>query len=172
MTDGAERAVVIVFGQLSQGTVAVYLVLLVVIGDGDGITIDTLLSIFQMLAHPPLVGPYHGLILVLFLVIVVHSLTGIDDEQLVDEAIAVPVVAAPVDAEGLQHFHDVLHEILRVLVVIIAGILHGIAFHLDVHQVKSKIEVTIALRIEVVVNRTFKGLLRQVLGIENLIPLR
>ncbi len=57
VTDGAERAVVIIFGQFGQGTVAVYLVLLAFVGDGDGVAVDTILTIFQVFAHPPLVRP-------------------------------------------------------------------------------------------------------------------
>ena len=40
------------------------------------------------------------------------SFSGIDDEQLVDEIVAIPVVKAPVDVAGLQHLHNVLHQIL------------------------------------------------------------
>ena len=119
-----------------------------------------------MLAHPPLVRPNQ-----VRTAIVVHAVTGIDDEQLVDEAVAVPVIEAPVDIAGFQLLHDVLHQILRVLVVIIAGILLGIAFHLDIYQVEGKVEEGIALRIEVVVYRTLEGRLRQVLGIKDEVPL-
>ena len=39
-------------------------------------------------------------------------MTGIDDKQLVDEAVAVPVVAAPVDVARLEVLHDILNKIL------------------------------------------------------------
>ena len=99
-------------------------------------------------------------------------MTGIDDEQLVDKAVAIPVVEAPVDMACFQHLHDVLHQETRVLVGCIAGILLGITFHLDINQVKGEVEIAIALCIEVVVYRTLEGFLRQVLRIKDFIPLR
>ena len=167
VTDGAERAVVIIFGQFGQGTVAVYLVLLAFVGDGDGVAVDTILTIFQVFAHPPLVRPNQ-----IGARAVVHAVAGIDNEQLVDESVAVPVVKAPVDMAGTEHLHDVLHQILRVLIVSIrAGIFLSITWHLDVVQVKIQVEVAIALRIEIVVNRALEGCLGQVLRIEDFIPL-
>ena len=108
-----------------------------------------------MFTHPPLVGPYQ----IGSRLVVIHALAGIDDEKLVDEAVAIPVVTAPVDIGFLlKHGHDVLNQVLRVLVGIIAGILHGIAYR-HIHQVECQVELAITLGIEVIVNRTLKGTL-------------
>ena len=167
MTEGAEGTVIAVFGKLRQGTIAVYLIFLTTISDGYRVAIDIRLPVLKMLAHPPLVRPYH-----VWATGVVHTVTSINDKQLVDETVAVPVVEAPVDVTGLQHLHDILHQILRVLVEIIACILHSIAFHLNILQVKGEIKVAITLVIEIVVHRALEGRLRQVPGIEDLVPLR
>ena len=99
-------------------------------------------------------------------------MAGIDDEQLVDEAVAIPVVEAPVDVTLLEHVYDVLDQILRVLIVLIGtSVLLGVAADLHIHQVEDDVEVTIALGQEIVVDGTLKRSFRQVLSIENLIPL-
>ena len=148
--------------------VAVHHVLFLAIGDGNGVAIDILLKVFQVFAYPPLMRP-DGVIATTGIL----SLSGIDDEQLVDETVAIPVVEAPVDVAGLQHLHDVLHQILRVLIMrSSAGILLGIAADLHIYQVEDGTELAVALSAEIVADRTSVGALLIVLGIENIVPQR
>ena len=167
VADGAEGAVIVLPGQFCQGTVAVDQIGLVAALNGDGFAIDSLLAVLQVFAHPPLVGP-DGIASAT----IVHALAGIDDEQLVDVAVVIPVVEAPVDVECFQYFHDVLDQILRILVILLgAGILLGIAADLHIHQVEDDVELAIALGMEIVVDGALKRFLCQVLGIENQVPL-
>ena len=166
MTDGAERTVIIISCQLIQGTVAIDQIVLITRRNGNGITIDALLAIFQVFTHPPLVGPYQ-----VRSRRVMHAVTSIDNQQLVDIAVTVPVVFAPVDVECLQFVHDILNQILRVLIIrSSAGIFLGIA-DLQIHQVEDGAELVVTLVTEVVVHRTIEVTLFKILLIENLVPL-
>ena len=58
MADGAKSAIGVILSQFGHGAIAVYQIVFITRGDGNGITIDILLVILQMLAHPPLMRPY------------------------------------------------------------------------------------------------------------------
>ena len=142
-------------------------IVLITSRNGNGVAIDSLLAIFQVFSHPPLVWP-NGIAGSTC----VHTLASVDDEQLVDVAVAIPVVSAPVDILCLQDIHDILNQILRVLIIrISAGIFLGIATDLYIDQVEDDAEVTITLVVEVVVDGALERVFQQVLGIENLVPL-
>ena len=167
VTDGAKSAVAVIIFQFRQGTIAINQIVLSTIRDGNGVTIDSLLHILQAITYPPLVRPYQ-----VRPTTVVHTMTGIDDQQLIDVAIAIPVVFAPVDLRiPLEYIHDVLNKILRLLIMRIgAGILFGIATDLYIYQVEDKVELTIALVHEIVVYGPLERLLHKAHGIENLVP--
>ena len=165
MTDGSE-------GSRSDtdflhSTVTIDQIVFAAIGYLNRIAIDTRLAVLQMLTHPPLMRPY-----AIAATTIVHALTGIDNEQLVDIAVAVPVVQTPVNGTCLEHFHDILYQILRILVI---GIGTLVLLHLstDLHilQVKRQIESRIALGIEIVMYGTLIRCLRIIHRIEDLIPL-
>ena len=107
------------------------------------------------------------------MIIVVHALSGIDDKQLIHIAVAIPVVFAPVDVWILlEYIHNILNQILRVLVIHIGtGILLDIAADLYEYQIEDNAEVTITLVKEIIVYRALERFLRQFLGIENFVPL-
>ena len=118
MADGAEGS--IASAQLLRGTVAVDGVFLAVNGTGDRarLTVNARLLVLQMLAEPPLVRPDGVLVAT-----VVHPTAGIDDDQLVDQFVASPVVQAPVDGIMFQYVYDVVDQVLRILIVLLgAGI--------------------------------------------------
>ena len=170
MADGAKRRLHISrIGRFLNATIAVNDELLVA-SSNSAITAIALLLIFyifQMLAEPPLVRPYG-----IGTSIGILTLSSIDDEQLVDVAVTVPVVHAPVDVLRLQDIYNVIDQILRVFVVRRrAVILHKGAGQIDINKVERKVEHAIALGIEIIVDRANKRALMIVLGIENIIPL-
>ena len=64
-------------------------------------------AMLQVFTHPPLVRPYQ-----IRARTVVHAITGIYDEQLVDVAIVIPVVETPVNVTLQEFLHNILDEIL------------------------------------------------------------
>ena len=107
VTDGAKRAVVAILCQLVQGAVAVNQIVLIARRNGNRLTIYSLLAVLQVFTHPPLVRPYQ-----IRARTVVHAITGIYDEQLVDVAIVIPVVETPVNVTLQEFLHNILDEIL------------------------------------------------------------
>ena len=74
-----------------------------------------------MLTEPPLVGPD-----AVRTTVGIHALTGIEDDNLVDVAVTIPVVLTPVNRLRHQRIDDVVNHILRVFVVKVrAAILIG-----------------------------------------------
>ena len=160
MADGAERAVAGAY-QLLYAAVLVDDVVLVAAAHMVGLAV-------LVLAEPPLVGP-DGISVAAG----IHALAGIDDEQLLYLSVVVPVVQAPVYAPCLQRVGYVLHQVFRVLVVIVgAPVFPGLVGQRDEVQVEREVELAVALRHEVVVNRTVERRFRQSLLIEHPLPQR
>ena len=139
---------------LLHTAVAVDDIRLVATVDGTvaAISLTWLVRVFRMKGKPPLVGP-DGV----GIVTGVHALAGIDDDYLVDIAIAVPVVLAPVDVQRLQGVDNSVDHILRILVVgCRAAVPLNRVGHVDLDKVERQIELAIALGIEVVVNRALE----------------
>ena len=166
MADGAETAVTAFLVEFGHCAVAVYKIHGAVVDHRHGRQLLAGLLVF-VLGHPPLVGP-DGVAVAAG----VLTLAGIENEQLVHVAVAVPVVDGPFHLFLLQHFHDVVHQILRVLIVgACAPVLGAGLVERDVIQVEGGTELTVALVGEVVADRTEKGLFYQPLGVEYLLPL-
>ena len=166
MADGAETAVTAFLVELGHRAVAVYKIHGAVVHHRHGGQLLARLLVF-VLGHPPLVGP-DGVAVAAG----VLTLAGIENEQLVHVAVAVPVVDGPFHLFFLQHFHDVVHQILRVLIVGACAPVFGAGLvERDVIQVEGRTELTVALVGEVVAHRTEKRLFHQPLGVEYFLPL-
>ena len=170
MADGAEGgADFFRVHDFLHAAVAVDVVLFVAAGDGAvaAVVIELFRGLVHVLGEPPLVGPdgfaaASGIL----------SLAGIDDQELVHVAVAVPVVDAPVDVALLQLFRDIDDEVLGVLVVVerAAVLRQGVGqFHEG--EVEGEVELTVALCLEIVVQGAREGFLAEVLGVEDLVPL-
>ena len=99
------------------------------------------------------------------------AFAGIDDEQLVDVSVAIPVVEAPVDVtfeEGVDNIDD---EELGVLVVPYRAAILLETIDDDVFKVENGSELVVALGTEIVAYGADEGFVGEILGSEYLFPL-
>ena len=95
----------------------------------------------------------------------------IDKYQLVDIAIVIPVVKTPVDVTCQQNIEGIIHQVLGVLILTLSAAVFLTGINLDILQIEHHIELAITLLIEIVVYGTMERIFREILVIEDLIPL-
>ena len=159
VTDGAKGAVSILSRQFVHTTIAVYQQFLALTAD-----LTRLAVLVQ--AEPPLVGPDAVVVAA-----IVHALAGIDYQELVDIAVAIPVVGRPVYAAGFKGVHHVKNQILGVLIVRrCAPVFIAAHVQLDIVHVERQTELPIALGIEIIIDGAIERRLREMLLIEDALP--
>ena len=168
MAEGAEGAIAVVGGQFLYGTVAVDEPGAIAIGDIERIAVEMCHGVL-VVAHPPLVGP-DGIVASTKTAIAA-AFAGIDDKQLVDVSVAIPVVEAPVDVTFEEGVDNIFDEELGILVVRYRTAILRKAVDNDVFEVEDRPELVVALGNEIVADGAEEGFLGEIFRIEYLVPL-
>ena len=87
-----------------------------------------------MFIEPPLVGPDR--IVATTIAAIRSAFPRKDNKQLVDIAIAIPIVETPVNITRRQYLEDIIHSVLRGLIIIFSAAVFLAFINLNILQVE------------------------------------